>query len=704
MTSNEPPDALIYDDRDHTRESQTSASGVFNVPGDIGKEDRSGYVHSSIAKTHTNRFIPHSVEPRDVFPEPRPSAQPFADLGGGKKTTRVAKKGKKGKKGQHRGIPWPPRLLGTTSFRKEPMPTVEAAFEETIKASMVSRPAVVEEATLNPPSSFKADLEQDLDRSSRLQPPTTTAVVPFSVRTSRSTQILHPRAGRTPAKDLSHKCAQRSVPHLTCDDSVSNNPEEGLVHEAQVCMQDGNETVHEPHLHMQDGSEMAQDQQYSKTDLPDVFSKRGHPHAFDAQRLPLEQSDLPLLPNFREDATLLHQEETMLHLPAEHKPEKRPAPRPQPQHSNVGHPQDPSDQLQKTTEVTSHMPRVDESLAREDHQQQHLERDLAHDEHDQHHAHNKFAYKEHHQQQTDAVLHGIHDRNGPCRVGKAQKKRRLQHQVMAPTSFCNVEIVPQTEFDKALVTLSTAHHADQSRKDRDIEMQAEHFKEIKALLQNQINQLSATISEWKDKYAALNTVVVDFREKAKTNQKFVSGLQKDHEKLQKSVVTIQNECKKALQKNIAELEQEKKSLLRQFNTTLATLEKGQKNLKGTVDELYVDLRISQSKRTDLEENLTKQIIMYEEEKSKRNDLEKRILPSVQTVQRQLEDRSTQLIRSLDTLRKSVDGVIAEKETGASLQECLDTLHEIQARPSLTSKDLERSEGMLRVVHNGQVRH
>jgi hypothetical protein len=594
------------------------------------------------------------------------------------------------------------------------MPTVETAFEETIKAPIISRPAVVEGDTPNPPSCLEADLEQDLDHSSCLAPPSITAAVPLCVRTSRRTQIITPRAGRTPAKDLSRKCAQRSALHPTYDDSVSNNPEEGLVHEAQVCMQGGNETVHDSHLHMQDGSKMAQDQQHSKIDILHVSAERGHPHFSKTSRPPLEQSDLPLLPDFRDDATLLHQEETTIQLPAEHKPRKRLASRPRPQQSNAGHPQGPSDQLHKIAEVTSHIPQVDESPARREHNQQQSEKDLAHDERDQHHAHDKFAYEKHHQksvdgnsahvechqQQVDAVLHGIHDRIGPYRVGKAQRKRRLHPQVMASTSSRNLEFVPQTEFDKALVTLSTAHHADQSRKDRDIEMQTEHFKEIKTLLQDQIDQLSATISEWKDKYAALNTVVVDFREKAKTNQKFVSGLQKDHEKLQKSVITIRNECKKALQEKIAELEHEKKSLLRQFDTTLATLEKGQKNLKGTVDELYIDLRISQAKRQDLEENLTKQIAMYEEEKSKRNDLEKQLLPSVQTVQRQLEDRSTQLIISLDTMRKSFDGIAAEKETGASLQECVDTLRKIQARPSLTSKDLERSEGMLRVVHNG----
>jgi esterase/lipase len=651
-----------------------------------------------------------------VFLENLPSAPTNTESVDGKKKIRVAKKGKKGRKGQHRGVPWPPRPLGTTSIQTEPMPAAEAAFEDTIEAPMVSCPAVVEEDTPHPPSRLEADLQQDTDRSSRLPPPSTTVAVPPSVRTSRRTQILPPGAGRTPAKDVSQKCAQRSVPHLPFNDSVSNSSEEGVVHDAEVGIQHDDEAVHEPQLHMEDGHGMVQDQQCPKVDLPHVSPEHGHQLISDTPScLPLEQSHRPLRSDLRDDATLLNQEGPALHLPAEHKSRKRHAPRPRPGYNNVRHSQGPTDQLQTTTEVNSHVPQVDKSLARRNHQQQQVDGNLAHGQHDPYYADGNvfheghlqqpvdgnLAHVEHrHQQQADAVLHGISDLNGPYRIGKAQKKRRPQHQVMAPMSFRNLESVPQTEFDKALVTLSTAHHADQSRKDRDIEKEAEYSKEVKALLQAQINQLTETISEWKGKFAALNTVVIDFREKAKTNQKFVSGLQKDHEKLQKSVVTIRDECKKALREKIAELEHEKSSLLRQFDTTLASLEKGQKKAKGTIDELYVDLRISQSKRKDLEGNLTKQIAMYEEEKSKRNDLEKRLLPSVQTVQRLLDDRSTQLIKSLDALRTSLDGVAANKETDASLQECVDTLRKIQARPSLTSKDLERSEGMLRFVHNG----
>jgi hypothetical protein len=347
-----------------------------------------------------------------------------------------------------------------------------------------------------------------------------------------------------------------------------------------------------------------------------------------------------------------------------------------------------------------HHEHVDGNLTHAGRHHQQVDRNLAQGGYHRPHVEGNLAHGEHHQQYADTVLHGISDLNGPYRVGKAQKRRRPLQQAVASASFRNPIFLPQSDFDKAWETVRTAYYADHSRKDTDIATQTKHFEEVKALLQNQIIQNSATIAEWKDKYAALNAVVVDFREKAKTNQKYVSGLQKDHEKIQKSVVTLRDECKKALQEKIAEVELEKQSLLRDLTAILEASEKSKKNSMKTTDELYVELTISQSKRKDLTENLEKQVAMYEEERAKRYDLESRLLPSVQNVQRQLDDRSTQLANSLDTLRKSTEGAASRQGTDASINECVEILRKFEATPFLTSKDVEKSERMLRFVNDG----
>jgi hypothetical protein len=54
MTADELPNKLLHNDGSHTRESQTPASGVLNVPMILGEEDGSRYMRFSIARTHTD--------------------------------------------------------------------------------------------------------------------------------------------------------------------------------------------------------------------------------------------------------------------------------------------------------------------------------------------------------------------------------------------------------------------------------------------------------------------------------------------------------------------------------------------------------------------------------------------------------------------------------------------------------------------------
>lgn len=316
------------------------------------------------------------------------------------------------------------------------------------------------------------------------------------------------------------------------------------------------------------------------------------------------------------------------------------------------------------------------------------------------------ATKEHLPEPNDHALHGTYSQNRPSRVEKTQKKRRVSSGTQHPmpmTLVRNRGPVVQDDFDKMVDSLREAHHAQKFRKDHDLATQTKHFEEVKALLHDQLNQCSITIVEWKEKYDALHESTKQLREKAKSNQRYVSGLQKDHEKLQKSAITFQDECKKTLQQKIVEVELEKQSLQRALEATLDSLAKGQRTLKATTDELYVRFIISESKRKHLVENLSRQVILYEEEKTRRKELETKLLPSFQSVQRQLGDRSTQLIEKLERLQTSVDGVASELGQGPGVQECLDALRKLQDAPFLMMKDVEKAERMLRFMHEGYVR-
>jgi hypothetical protein len=309
--------------------------------------------------------------------------------------------------------------------------------------------------------------------------------------------------------------------------------------------------------------------------------------------------------------------------------------------------------------------------------------------------------KERLDQTVESGSHTAVGHHSPYRVEKVQRKRRVssvpQH-VASSVLLRNRSLAVQDDFDKTLEDLREAYHADKYQKQCDMATQSKHFNEVKALLQDQIHQYTITVTEWKNKYDALNTSTLYLREKAKTNQKYVTGLQKDHEKLQKSVLVFQDDCKKALQQKIIEVEYEKQSLQRELETTLESLAKGQRTLKGTVDELYVRLIISESKRKDLAESLAKQVSIYDEERTRRKDLETKLLPLFQTVQRQLGDRSTQIVLKLESLQASVDGVTSGLSRDSGVQECLDVLRKLQDTPFLTIKDVQKTERMLRYVH------
>jgi hypothetical protein len=302
---------------------------------------------------------------------------------------------------------------------------------------------------------------------------------------------------------------------------------------------------------------------------------------------------------------------------------------------------------------------------------------------------------------NEVVLRDISNRNGAPRVTKTKKKRAISGSQALPLSnAAGVQgLVPALGgFEQSLESVRLAFLAEQYRRNYDHATELKHLKEVKTLLQDQINLQNVTIVEWKDKHDKLSDNVAVLREKARTNQKYVAGLQKDYQKLQKSASILQDDCKKTLQQKIAEVESEKDSLRHEFEMTLEALAKSQKNLRETIDDLYVRLVISESKRKDLAENLNKKVAMYEEEKRKRDELEKQLLCSFQNIQRQLDDGSTALTEKLSNLQTSIDGFAAVQEHDSGVQDCLVVLQKLKTTPFLTIKDVQKAEGMLRFVH------
>ena len=245
--------------------------------------------------------------------------------------------------------------------------------------------------------------------------------------------------------------------------------------------------------------------------------------------------------------------------------------------------------------------------------------------------------------------------------------------------------------------------ADQFRHEHENAIKLKHHEETIVMLRDLVSLQNDTIAEWKARHHDLHNAVVRMTGNAKTHKEYAAGLQKDYEKLQELATSFHVQSKKTLQEKIAEVESEKESLRRDFEVTLNVLGKSQANLKATLEDLCVRLRSSELKRIYFAQSLSKQTAMYEEERRKRDDLEKQLLLSVQSTQRQLGDASTALVGKLEALQSSIYEVVAtdrNQETG--MKECLKALQSIQGTRVLTVKDLQKAEGMLRFVHERYV--
>jgi hypothetical protein len=295
----------------------------------------------------------------------------------------------------------------------------------------------------------------------------------------------------------------------------------------------------------------------------------------------------------------------------------------------------------------------------------------------------------------EAALHGASDRGGPHRV---EKPRRRPGPVSGPLPHDMRMSSMPLDTERCLENLRAAMMADNFRMQHEHTMTTKQNEERTALLKETVGLQNNTIAEYKQKHQNLDGALTRLTDKAKTNQRYVTGLQRDYEKLQKSVKTFQDQSKKDLRAKIAEIENEKDSLRREFEATTDVLAKSQKNMRKMVEDLYIRLTLSDSKKRDLAENLRKQEAMYQEERRKRDEFEKQLLSGVQNMQRQLGDSSITLVDKLELLQSSVNKVSANDDRHVEIKECLTVLRSLQSTPFLTSKDVQKAEGLLRFVH------
>lgn len=300
------------------------------------------------------------------------------------------------------------------------------------------------------------------------------------------------------------------------------------------------------------------------------------------------------------------------------------------------------------------------------------------------------------------LLHAVSSRAGPIRVTKTSKQTQSSHGTCAPFPVGHQRMHTKSAgLEDALDALRTAYLGDQHQLEDQMITKEKAWQCERSDLQALITQQLETISEQRFKLEESEKRFAEFAAdltvRLKSSQKFIAGLQRDHEKLQQSTVSIHEQNKKVLQTQIAQVLQEKLALQAEFDVMVKSCEKSQKSMFETMHELQLRYVTALSRENGLKIQLHKRATMYEEERQRGTKLEQQFLPSVQKMQHQLSESCATLVEEIGTLRASIKIQTDETSCNSTVKQCLLTLQQLQSLPLLTSKDVRKVESMLETV-------
>ncbi|KAF1995385.1 hypothetical protein P154DRAFT_348081 [Amniculicola lignicola CBS 123094] len=286
------------------------------------------------------------------------------------------------------------------------------------------------------------------------------------------------------------------------------------------------------------------------------------------------------------------------------------------------------------------------------------------------------------------------------RVIKSQKQPRKVTGTR-PRASPNVNIQSNalnTSLDSAFMTIRASVMATMARAEH------EHGSYTKAQ-EAQIVALHDTNSILKDRVKALEITAAELRatiskkqEAGRNMQKFVKGIGDDYDRLKDAAKKHNNDCSGILREKIAEIDNEKESLIADFETTLETLEKRLRSMNATLKECDVRLRLSDTTKKVLTEELKSQKRLLEEEKKKRGEFEQQVLTCVQSLQRQMKYDSDGLLEKFTNMQALVEDAANDKTRDDCIKQCVDALKKLGGTTFLTADDVRKAERMLRFIH------
>ncbi|USP79560.1 uncharacterized protein yc1106_06834 [Curvularia clavata] len=292
---------------------------------------------------------------------------------------------------------------------------------------------------------------------------------------------------------------------------------------------------------------------------------------------------------------------------------------------------------------------------------------------------------------SQEALHRTSNRGAPSRIVKPRMKSRTESK---PTSHGAQEASIPPVVGRALKSLETAFLAESFRKTHEHTTELEHAAEKVTLHLQTIDSQKEVIADLRKQRDELKVAFESLTRKAKTNQKFLEGFQKDYEKLKKLTTTAQEDNRKTLEAKIAEIEEEKHILGRELEITACKLAESQRKIRAVADELYVKLAITLSANESLTKRRDELEEAYKSEKKKCEDAESELLNGIQNLQFQLSNTTNALVNKLDQFQTSVEKTAICDHQDTKIKDCLEILNSLKTEPRLKVHDVRKAEGML----------
>jgi cytochrome c556 len=303
----------------------------------------------------------------------------------------------------------------------------------------------------------------------------------------------------------------------------------------------------------------------------------------------------------------------------------------------------------------------------------------------------------------DKTLHAVSALDS-IRVSKPKKKRKAAGPLHPPITIPEDSDPPKlsSRNDAIVKMLCLALGATESQARETTELNVQAHQTTISSLHKTIGYQDNVIKCHKAENGRLQDEVRSLREtitKQMPNmKKHANGLVKDYENFKAKFKVHQQSCTETVKKMVADFENEKSDLRQEFTNMIDSVDRSRRNTKAALDNCYTRLVISESKKVNLMEQVRQLQHHCEDERKTRADLEQKFMPTLKSLQEHVESSQNVLVEKLDRVLTSLGDNTAEEERDALLKQCNEALHNLQATPFLTAKDVEEAEGRLRLAH------